>query len=168
MMYLKKLVVKSSIIILLITFWSCNSLNYKMRKNEKNTERIANKIFLQNKNVFIISHSIANYSYVFTYLNNNEIEWTKIVNGRIDNTQKVKTMVNLNDFQEVFFEDYIECEAWDYSYLNLKFYSDKKLIDYSFSIDPNCFIKSESRNDFLKNIKVDIENYKKVDNSLYH
>src|SRR5690554_1730657 len=168
MMYLKKLGVKISIIMLLISFYSCNTLSYRIHKNEKKTERIADRIFLKNRNVFTVSHSIANYSYVFTYLNNEEVEWYKIVNGKVGNIQKVKTEVNFFDFKEVILDDYIECEAWDYSYLSLKFYLDEKLINYTFSIDPNCFVQSKSRNIFLEKVKVDIQNYKKIDNSLYH
>lgn len=165
MIYIKGILLN---ICVALFFFSCNTVKHKVIRNEKHTIKISDEIFNKNRNVFIVSHSIANYSYIFSYLNNNEVEWYKLVNGKIDNIQKLTTSMNFFDFKEVDFNDYVECEAWDYSYLGMKFYSDDELIDYTFSIDPNCFIESKSKNIFLKNIKIDIENYKKVDNSLYH
>ena len=169
-MYLKKLGVKISIALLMFSLCSCKTANYKVFKNEKNTIKIADKIFKKNNNVFVISYSYANFSYIFSYPDNNTVEWYKVINGKINNFKKIGTQsaffINKPDSLNLI--DFWECDTFDHSYLNLKFYSDSKLIDDAYSIDPDCFVKSESRNDFLKNIKVDIENYKKVDNSLYH
>lgn len=169
-MYLKKLVVKISITLLLFSLLSCKTANYKVLKNEKNTIKVADKIFKKNENVFVISYSFANFSYIFSYTDNNTIEWYKIINGKISDVKRVETKSSffINKPDSLSLNDYFECEAYDHTYLNLKFYSDKKLIHDSFSIDPNCFVESKSRNIFLKNIKVDIKNYKKIDNSLYH
>lgn len=169
-MYLKKLVVKSSIILLFFNLLSCSSVNYKVNKNEKRTIEISNEIFRKNKNVFVISYSFANFSYIFSYQNSNTVEWYKIINGKINNVKQIDTNNNffLNKPDSINLIDFWECEALDHSYLKLRFYLNDKLVDDTYSIDPYCFVKSKSRNDFFKNIKEDIENYKKVDNSLYH
>lgn len=169
-MCLRKLVVKTSVFLLFFNLFNCSTANYKVNKNEKRTTKISNEIFKKNKNVFVISYSFANFSYIFSYRDTITVEWYKIVNGKINNVKQIKTDYNffLNKPDSLSLSDFFECEAYDHSYLNLKFYSNEELIDHTFSIDPNCFVDSKSRNIFLKNIKKDIQNYKKIDNSLYH
>jgi len=166
-MHLKKVLVKASIFLF---YFSCNTANHKVIKNEKRTIKISNEIFMKNKNVFVLSYSFANFSYIFSYQDEETIEWYKIINGKISNVRQFRTKTNFftSSPDSLSTNDYWECEAWDHTYLGLKFYSDDELINDTFSIDPSCFVKSESRNEFLKNIKVDIENYKRIDNSLYH
>jgi len=166
-MHLKKVLVKASIFLF---FFSCNTANHKVIKNEKRTIKISNEIFMKNKNVFVLSYSFANFSYIFSYQDEETIEWYKIINGKISNFKQIHKEGNFFDNKpdSLFLSDYWECETYDHSYLTLKFYSEDILINDIFPIDPSCFVKSESRNEFLKNIKVDIENYKRIDNSLYH
>ncbi|MEG1026016.1 MAG: hypothetical protein RSF34_16175 [Flavobacterium sp.] len=166
-MHLKKVLAKASIFLF---FFSCNTVNHKVIKNEKRTIKISNEIFMKNKNVFVLSYSFANFSYIFSYRNSNTVEWYKIVNGKISDFKQLETDHNffLNKTDSLNSIDFWECDAFDHSYLKLKFYSDEKLVDDTYAIDPDCFVKSESRDDFLKNIKVDLENYKRIDNSIYH
>src|SRR5690554_2284721 len=123
--------------------------------------------------VFLLFFNLFNCSTANYKVNKNEKRTTKISNEifkKNKNVKQIKTDYNffLNKLDSLSLSDFFECEAYDHSYLNLKFYSNEELIDHTFSIDPNCFVDSKSRNIFLKNIKKDIQNYKKIDNSLYH
>lgn len=154
------------LVLLLICFAlvSCSSFKYTVKRNNVLTERQLARCYRNNKNVFSVTSTYANFSVVWSY-NDGSIEIYRLMNGRIEQKQVFETKdtdfytgVSLYTINKELLREC--CLELDGDLFVVRVNVDSLPYSETFPININCLKKGEYQSGFLKRIAEDINTYR--------
>jgi len=147
------------IIITILLFSSCSTMQNSIKKNNKFTNQMIESLFSDNKNVFYIKSSYSTFSKVWSY-QNNKIEIYNLVKGKVDSKSLYEANNYLNQVpkKEIFEVD--KCMQLDGEIVGYKISLDNIKYSEDLPVDMKCFLNQDYETEFLNILVKDIKKHK--------